>query len=62
VAGVSEIWSALTGRPPAATHAIVRKLYSNRLLSCEKAIRELGYRITPLEEGLRQTIQSIQQA
>jgi nucleoside-diphosphate-sugar epimerase len=38
------------------THAIVNKIYSQRALSCDKAIRELGYQITPLEEGLSQTV------
>jgi nucleoside-diphosphate-sugar epimerase len=39
------------------TPAIVDRLYQNRAVSCEKAIRQLGYHITPLESGMKQTIQ-----
>lgn len=39
------------------TPRIVDRLYQNRAVSCEKAIRQLGYRITPLENGIQQTIQ-----
>lgn len=59
VAESAEAWSALTGKAPAVTRAMVNKLFSHRELSCEKAKLELGYRITPLEVGLEQTLESI---
>lgn len=59
IAEGAEAWSALTGRPPAITRAVVNKLYSQRILNCEKAQRDLGYRITPLLEGLEITLKSI---
>ncbi|HSR38587.1 MAG TPA: NAD-dependent epimerase/dehydratase family protein [Phnomibacter sp.] len=55
-AELSETWASLSGKEPGVTHAIVNKIYSQRALSCDKAIRELGYQITPLEEGLSQTV------
>jgi nucleoside-diphosphate-sugar epimerase len=39
------------------TPKIVDRLYQNRAVSCEKAIRQLGYHITPFENGIQQTIQ-----
>ncbi len=39
------------------TPKTIDRLYQDRALSCEKAIRQLGYRITPLETGLYETIQ-----
>jgi nucleoside-diphosphate-sugar epimerase len=39
------------------TPKVVDRLCQNRAVSCEKAIRQLGYRITPLESGIQQTIQ-----
>lgn len=59
VATTSEFISSLSGRAPFVTASMVNKLYSNRLLSCEKAVNELGYKITPLAEGLRKTIESL---
>jgi nucleoside-diphosphate-sugar epimerase len=39
------------------TPKVVDRLYQNRAVSCQKAIRQLGYHITPLEVGIQQTIQ-----
>ena len=47
----------LTCRPIRFTVSSVDHLFSNYIFSSEKAIRELGYRITPLEEALKKTIQ-----
>ncbi len=60
LATTSELWSVTTGREPFVTSAMVGKIFSNRVLSCEKAVRELGYNITPLEHGLAKTIESIE--
>jgi nucleoside-diphosphate-sugar epimerase len=35
---------------------VVDRLAQNRALSCEKAIRQLGYSITPFSEGIQKTI------
>ncbi|MFC0263768.1 NAD-dependent epimerase/dehydratase family protein [Fontibacter flavus] len=59
VAAVSETMSELFGKAPFITGPMVNKLYSNRLLSVNKAANELGYIVTPLAEGLRKTIQFI---
>jgi nucleoside-diphosphate-sugar epimerase len=38
------------------TPKVVDRLYQNRAVSCQKAIRQLGYQITPLDSGILQTI------
>lgn len=48
--------SLLTKTHSHLTPGLVDRLYQNRALSCEKAVRQLGYRITPLESGIQQTI------
>ena len=35
---------------------VVNRLAQNRALSCDKAIRQLGYSITPFSEGIQKTI------
>ena len=57
VASASERWTQLTGREPAITTAMANKIFSNRQLSCAKAIRDLNYSITPLASGLDKTLQ-----
>lgn len=49
--------SLITRRHTHFTPKIVDRLYQDRAVSCEKAIRQLGYRITPFESGIQQTIQ-----
>ncbi|MGZ3940483.1 MAG: hypothetical protein ACXVBK_17060, partial [Flavisolibacter sp.] len=39
------------------TPKIVDRLYQNRAVSCDKAIRQLGYQVTPFQSGIQQTIQ-----
>lgn len=46
----------LFGREPIITRKWVLKYNYNLDCSSDKSIRELGYRITPLEEGLRKTL------
>lgn len=55
-------WAELTGHLPLLTPAVVRTLKENWAYSSAKAERELGYRITPLEEGLRRTIEWLRAA
>lgn len=46
---------------PPLTPAHVRKFSYNWEVSCAKAIRELGYSITPLEQALQKTISNLKQ-
>jgi len=49
----------ITGRHTHLSPKIVDRLFQNRAVSCEKAIRQLGYKITPFREGMHQTIQHL---
>jgi NAD+-dependent farnesol dehydrogenase len=49
----------LTGRPPAITAGAIATFRNHWAYTSERAIRELGYRITPLREGLRRTLQAL---
>lgn len=50
-------WRArLMGLAPVITDEVVRIYRHDWAYSSDRAVRELGYRITPLEEGLRRTI------
>jgi len=51
------IKSLITNTHNHLTPKTVDRLYQNRAVSCDKAIRQLGYRITPFENGIQQTIQ-----
>lgn len=50
-----------TGKEPFVTRKAVRQIFCNKIFSCEKAVRRLGYRVTPIEDGLQQTIQYVKQ-
>ena len=39
---------------------IINRFFQNRTVSCEKAIRQLGYTITPFREGMARTIKDLQ--
>jgi farnesol dehydrogenase len=60
--GLMLAWAELTGHLPLLTPAVVRTLREHWAYSSAKAERELGYRITPLEEGLRRTIEWLRAA
>lgn len=47
----------LTNKEPFVTNKGIKQIFCNKIFSSEKAIRELGYHLTALEEGLQQTIQ-----
>jgi farnesol dehydrogenase len=49
--------TSLTGIPPGITPDFVKKYLNHWSLSSEKAINELGYRITPFETGARMTLE-----
>jgi nucleoside-diphosphate-sugar epimerase len=54
-----QIASALTGRNTHFTPRIVKRFYQHRAVSCQKAVTDLGYSITPFREGIKQTIDYI---
>lgn len=47
----------LTGKPPLLTPSWVKKYLYDWSLSSDKAIKELAYTITPLDEGIRKTVE-----
>jgi farnesol dehydrogenase len=49
----------LFGRPPQLTPGVVEIFKHDWVYSSARAVRELGYRLTPLEEGLKKTIDSL---
>jgi nucleoside-diphosphate-sugar epimerase len=49
-------WTRITRTPPLITPKWVRKYLYHWEVSSKKAINELGYSITPLEEGIARTI------
>lgn len=60
---VLKVWSAavfggcyLVGKHTNISPKVVDRLYQNRALSCEKAVQQLGYTITPFEQGIAQTV------
>jgi NAD+-dependent farnesol dehydrogenase len=50
-------WAELTGQPPLLTHEVVDVFREHWAYSSAKARAELGYDPTPLEEGLRRTVE-----
>ena len=46
----------ITRKEPFATLKGVKSIFCNKTFSSKKAIGQLGYQLTPLEEGLQQTI------
>lgn len=58
-----EQWKADTwGRPPLITPPFVRKYHYDWRVSIEKARRELGYEVTPLETAIAETLRWLRQA
>lgn len=49
----------LTGRMPAFTDGAIATFRHHWAYASERAVREIGYRITPLREGLRATLQEL---
>jgi farnesol dehydrogenase len=50
------LWAELTGHPPQFTHREIRVFREHWAYSSAKAQAELGYRPTPLHEGLQRTV------
>lgn len=51
------LWAELTGHPPQLTHEVVGVFREHWAYASAKAERELGYRVTPLREGLARTVE-----
>lgn len=56
IAGVSGVISGLFGKPPLISDNWIEKYLSDWILSSNKAVTELNYRITPFEEGVDKTV------
>jgi NAD+-dependent farnesol dehydrogenase len=50
----------MTGVPPQITHEVVKIYRHDWAYSSQRAIEELGYQITPFEEGLKRTVEYFQ--
>lgn len=55
-AWILEARARMTKKIPPLTRATLNAIKFNRAYSSKKAIEKLGYKITPLEEGLKETI------
>ena len=51
----------ILNKEPLLTPAVINHLYHNYIFSSEKAICELGYKITPFEEAIHKTIHYLNQ-
>jgi len=56
LAAVSSFFSFFTGKPGLLTSFAIYNLARNNLFSCEKAKRELGFRVRPFEETIRDVV------
>ena len=56
-ARVMEAQAPVTGIPPLITASFVKKYLSHWSLSSDKAIHELGYKVTSFREGVRRTLE-----
>lgn len=52
-AGLQNTFSMLTGKEPLIPPALAKIVTRNRCYSSQKAVTELGYSISPLEDGIR---------
>lgn len=61
VSAILQVIAGISGKPPLITPGWIRRYLEHRRLSSEKAIRELGYTITPLNAGLTKTMEWLNQ-
>lgn len=59
---VLQMVASVTGIHPAVTAGVVRTFRHEWAYSSERAISEIGYRITPLAEGMRATLEEMRRA
>ena len=57
IAGIVMSFSKITGSPPVITTEWLDKYLKDWIMSSDKAVKELGYRVTPLAEGVSRTIE-----
>ena len=57
ISGLVFFFSRLFGKPPKLAPKWIKRYLQNWAVSSEKAERELGYKITPLEKGIGKTMQ-----
>ncbi|MEJ2296237.1 MAG: NAD-dependent epimerase/dehydratase family protein [Candidatus Lokiarchaeota archaeon] len=58
---ICELKSKITKKTPYMTCALIKMATLNWAYSSEKAVKELGYKITPFKEGLEQTVKWYQE-
>ncbi len=54
------LFAWLRGKQTNISPKVISRILQNRALSCEKAIRQLGYTVTPFAEGIQKTILHLQ--
>jgi nucleoside-diphosphate-sugar epimerase len=59
VGHVFKIWSTLTGNAPMITPDWVRRYDYHWELDSSKAVREIGYKIRSLDDGIKNTVEWI---
>ena len=52
---------AITGKAPLFSSGAVGRFFNNYCFSSDKAVKELGYHVTPVEDALQQTIHYLNQ-
>lgn len=62
VGAVQELRAAMTGRPPLLTAGTVEILTRDWTFDSDVAMSELGYRITPLRDGVTRVVESLRAA
>jgi len=53
---LTTLLTKITGIPPVITREWLDKYLNDWIMSSEKAVSELGYKITPFREGVTETI------
>jgi hypothetical protein len=51
----------LTKKQPALTPSAIERYYLNAAFSCQKAVEELNYKVTPFAKGIAETIHQLKQ-
>jgi len=56
---LNDFFRVLTGRTPQLTPGVVEIFKHDWVYSSDKAVREVRYRVTPLEEGVTKTLEAL---